>query len=951
MKKKSSGAHDTESNGLIPEYYSHIINNAIEVVPGNVYWKDKNGVYLGCNEAMLKIANVKELKGKTDFDLPWKEEALIIQKTDQETINSNKTIELEETLTLANGQRAIMLTKKTPLHDQEGNIVAILGVSFDISKQREKGNKTQQTPQIVLDSIIADLPGHVYWKDKNGVYLGCNKRQAKSLGFGSSAEIVGKTDFDLPWKKRDASLFRQNDLRIMETGQTETVEETAQMDGRDVIVLSQKSPLRNESGEIIGIVGISLDITSRKMDEESSQRKKEIAEFALAYIIEHLPGHVYWKNKDSVYQGCNLAQAKSAGFSEIGEMIGKTDYDMPWSNEADILRQSDLMVMNTKQELVREEISKMANAEEVSTFLSRKVPFLNKKGEIIGVLGISIDITERKRMEEELLLAKESAEAASKTKTEFLENMRHDIRTPLSGIVGFSEILKMQFKNPQIQEYLDNLIASSQALHHVLDEILEAIRVSSGEIPKLKKKFHLQKTLQAIIDLNRARAAQKKLQLNLEVDPTIPRYLVGDKIRIHRIALELIANALNFTDLGFVKLSAKLARRDEYRVVIKIIVEDTGIGIHKDRQQEIYVQFKRLTPSYQGIYKGAGLGLSVIKQFIDELNGEIYVESEPGEGTTFTCLLPLQEALLDDDSGIDVGMDVKLDKLFEPTYNQATCPEEKPGLAGVQNKHQVLIVEDNEIAQKVAKNILRQFSCAVDLAEDGRKAVELANNKTYDLIFMDIGLGTGIDGYEVTRLIRVQELIKKTHVPIIALTAHAGEENKRRCIGAGMNAVLTKPLTAKICSDMIDSFIPSQSKADEGVEAQIYSTDLPAREADLFNLSDFPPLSLEEGLKLMGDEATLAQILEAFVNESLPGDLATMQKAHDDGDWKTTQNIAHKIKGRVVYIGVMKLKMACQYLEVYWKAGQRDLLESLYQQVITVSNESLKYIQDWLDKR
>jgi two-component system aerobic respiration control sensor histidine kinase ArcB len=551
-------------------------------------------------------------------------------------------------------------------------------------------------------------------------------------------------------------------------------------------------------------------LTDERMSEKEIiyQLTHELSQ--LKNLVDHLPGDIYWKDKDGMWAGLNRHCAQSLqrmGFIKKAnekEVIGKTDYQLFDLETADGYRQNDIEVMENKKEISREEHTQLPTGEKL-ILLSIKRPIYNDNNEVVGILGNTIDITYLKKIEAELKDAKEKAEAASNAKTEFLENMRHDIRTPLTGIVGFSDILRMESQDSRTREYADNLVASSHALLDLLDEVLEAIRVSSGEVPKLKKKFNLQKTLQNIIELNRAKAAQKKLQLSLDYDPKIPTYLVGDKIRLHRIALELMANALNFTDRGFVKLTAKFVQRNHHELIIKLIVEDSGIGIPKDKQQEIYVQFKRLTPSYQGIYKGAGLGLSVIKQFIDELEGEIYVESEPRKGSTFTCVFPIREALINDESGVDDDVETFVNKRVDTVYAQGlqrSRRDEKPAAY----QHCVLVVEDNAIAQLVAKAILSNFNCEAHIAENGQQAIDLWQRNAYDLIFMDIGL-PDMEGYEVSRSIRAQELPKKTYVPIIALTAHASEENKKRCIEAGMEAVFTKPLTAKVCTHIIESFI------------------------------------------------------------------------------------------------------------------------------------------------
>jgi two-component system aerobic respiration control sensor histidine kinase ArcB len=755
------------------------------------------------------------------------------------------------------------------------------------------------------------------------------------LDINSSAEII------LGWTKNNiynqniSKMFKQyrTKLFIKDAPVKRTTTTTEVVHENNVLMINWEiTPIGSRDGtSVILVLGKILKQSTNPLDN----------------ILIYAPGLVYWKDVNSVYQGCNDEFARLAGLKSRDQVIGKTDFDLIWKDSAALYIASDQPVLKTgKPNLNVEEVVATAENKKL-TMISNKVPLLNDKNQVIGVMGITTDITAQKMMAEDLKLAKEKAEVASLAKTEFLENMRHDIRTPLTGIVGFADLLKMESDNPHIKEYSENLVASSHALLDLLDEVLEAIRVSSGEIPKLKKKFSLEQTLSHVVELNRSRAAQKKLSLSLHIDTAIPNYVIGDKVRIHRVALELIANALNFTDTGYVKLSIVLAKRHEEKLVLKLVVEDSGIGIPKEKQQEIYVQFKRLTPSYQGIYKGAGLGLAVVKQFIDELGGEIYVESEPRKGTCFTCIIPVQEPLLDDALGVDDELEKTTDTPYETTYSQQI----KPTINNASNhSFRVLVVEDNAIAQAVAKSILAQLRCDTDLAATGKEALELWKNGRYNLVFMDIGLPDS-DGYAVTHQIRIQELAKKTHIPIIALTAHAGVENKQRCIEAGMNAVLTKPLTAKSCTDILDAFIPGYHSQQSTPEKASYSSELPDNNEALFHLAEFPILDIEEGIKTSGNESMLAEMLTFMVNESLPQDLELMKEAHATLDWDKTQQFAHKIKGGAVYVGTIKIKMACQYLERYWKSGQRDLMEPLYQQAIAVIEESMQEIDCWLQNK
>ncbi len=531
--------------------------------------------------------------------------------------------------------------------------------------------------------------------------------------------------------------------------------------------------------------------------------------------------------------------------------------------------------------------------------------------------------------------AQHNAEVANKAKAEFLSNMRHDIRTPLSGIMGFSELLRAEANEPRIKEYADNLVASSHALLNLMDEILETVRVSTGEVPTQKKKFDLYQLFQQIEALYKARALEKRLKLSLIWDKTLPRFVIGDKIRIHRIVLELVANALKFTNKGFVSIRVELAKKQERNFVMKLIVHDSGIGMSQENQQDIYLQFKRLTPSYQGIYKGPGLGLYVVKQFIDDLAGEIYVASELHKGTSFTCIIPLQESLLNDEQGADK------EQVIIPTYL-------KPPAAIKNNETRVLIVEDNRIAQSVARALLTNLSCQVDIAANSYEALEYYERTIYDLIFMDIGLGEGMDGYEITQKIRSKEE-DEHHTPIVALTAHALDESRQRCIESGIDEVLTKPLTRTQAIDILKKFVPSRI-AYTSAHSKKIQADLPAHSEELFQLEQFALLDYEQGLKNCGTNCMLVELLTLMITQELPADLEQMKSAFAKKKYDIVERIAHKIKGGAVYVGTTRMKYACQYLERYWKTGAREHFNKLYHQAITVIDETFIHIADWLKK-
>ena len=526
----------------------------------------------------------------------------------------------------------------------------------------------------------------------------------------------------------------------------------------------------------------------------------------LKQIILNVPNYVFWKDQNLVYRGCNYNFALSAGFNSPDEIIGKTDNELLWTADAaKIYQAEDEQVLNSGLKILNKEVSIVIPDEKEKILSISKVPLFDDNNNTIGILGIYIDVTSYKELQDHLVKEKDVAESANKVKTEFLENMRHDIRTPLTGIVGFANLLKNEADDPRLQEYAANIIESSYALLDFMNEVLEAAKVCSGEVPLLTKKFDLLKKMQEVVLLNKAKAKFKNLQLTLDSDPNIPRYVIGDAVRLHRIILELVANALNFTDEGFVKISVQLTRREERNLVIKICVEDSGIGMAEDKQNEIFVQFKRLTPSFRGIYKGAGLGLTIVNKFIAEVNGEIYVQSELQKGTKFTCLIPLRESLTDDEFGCENKAALQCETR-SPLLPLGTC---QASTSCEEGQSSILLIEDDMLTSLVQQMILSNLNCQVDIASTGNAALKLWHAHKYDLIFMDIGL-PDLDGCEIARQIRALEASKDTTVPIVALTAHIDSENVAQCFEAGMNMVLNKPLLDNKTKEILDTFIPAR---------------------------------------------------------------------------------------------------------------------------------------------
>jgi two-component system, OmpR family, aerobic respiration control sensor histidine kinase ArcB len=554
-----------------------------------------------------------------------------------------------------------------------------------------------------------------------------------------------------------------------------------------------------------------LGMSGKNSKEKATAHKKEFSNYNDSYrfletIVSKSPCYVYWKNEDFIYMGCNELLATALNLPTTDYIVGKTDYDFGWDLEKVIqYRIIDEDIIKTgKAKLNFEEIITNADGS-ITILLVNKMPILDDNNNVIGIVGISIDITERKEMECDLFKAKEQAEVASQAKTNFLENMRHDIRNPLAGVVGCARLLQEEKDPEKSQKFIQGIIDSSQEVLDFLNAILESFNASSGNIPLVMNKFDLRETLNKVITLHQSMAIQKQLALTLDIDAAIPKFLVGDSVRTYRIILELLVNALKFTHEGYVQVIAKLAKKDNHELILKIIVEDTGIGIPEDKQQDLFLRFTRLTPSCEGIYKGSGLGLSIAKQFLDDLKAEIYIDSCVGKGTKFACIIPFKEALLEEDAFADIDIPVNVTATHTAATGAAFSKEKNDEWIQdlLKPKRHVLLIEDNPIATLIAKSILQDNNCDVETAKDGTTAVMKATSDKYDLIFVDIGLAD-IDGYEVTRRIRAfEQTSNEGQACIIGLTAHVDAHRSQTALDAGMNFVLEKPLTQLSCHNIL----------------------------------------------------------------------------------------------------------------------------------------------------
>jgi two-component system aerobic respiration control sensor histidine kinase ArcB len=495
---------------------------------------------------------------------------------------------------------------------------------------------------IDFEAIFEQLPGHIYWKDRNGATIYCNRNNWEAFGLKSLSDYQGKTDYAV-FPQEVADMLWRTDEEVMRTGQIRIVEEVDPTTvGEPRVYLSHKVPLRNKQSDIVGILGVSLDITEAK---KINAERLEL----LDNITGLMPGHVYWVNRDGIYMGCNDNQAKSAGLHSRKAIVGKRNKDLPWNFNAtalpEVLDKVNLEVMDTGKTITLEEHAITEDGQD-ETYLSNKVPIRNRSGNIIGMVGISINITRLKKTEQELIHAKETAEFANVAKTTFLYNMQHDLRTPFSGILGIAQFLETSEEDVVKKQKLGYISQSAQILLDHLNQIFEVVNLENGKVPVLEKQFNLHTLILDIDKMMLPAAKHKALNFNTQISDEVPTYIMGDKLRLQRILINLISNAIKFTEQGYIILSVQLVKKQDEKIIIKFTVEDTGIGIPEDKHHLVFEQFNRITPAYSGIYPGKGLGLRLVKLSLAEMGGEIHLDSKLGKGTIFKVLIPFKQTLL-----------------------------------------------------------------------------------------------------------------------------------------------------------------------------------------------------------------------------------------------------------------------------------------------------------------
>jgi PAS domain S-box-containing protein len=994
---------------------SHALLQAItEGTTDAIFVKDLQGCYLMINPAGAHFLGktVQDVLGKDDTQLFTPASARLIMEDDRAVLASGQTQTYEERATAAGITRTYLATKG-PYRDAQGNVIGLIGISRDIT-DRKQAEEELLHERYLLSSLMNTVPDCIYFKDTASRILRVNRAWAEHTGCSNPDAALGKTDFDLFTEEHARQAF-EDEQEIIRTGQAIVCKEEKETwpDGEDTWVSTTKMPLRDAEGRVIGTFGISRDITARKRAEEAVRKAEERARL----LLECSGEGIYGIDEKGRCTFINRAAARMLGY-RAEEVLGQKMHERCHHHRSDgspyPVEECPIYRVMREGKACRVDHEVFWRSDGSSFPVAYTSSPLGEGGaEVRGAVVTFTDFSAWRKVEAELRKARLAAEGASRAKSEFLANMSHEIRTPMNGILGMTELALETELTPRQREYLNLVKISAESLLAVINDILDFSKIEAGKLQLDPVPFYLRDSLGDTMKTLGLRAQQKGLELAYHVNANVPEGVVGDSLRLRQVLVNLVGNAIKFTEEGEVVVRVQVRERSPGEVVLLFVVRDTGIGIPAEKQGRIFEAFAQADSSTTRQYGGSGLGLTISSRLVERMGGRIWVESEPGRGSSFhfTARLGLHEGdetrasrprpaslrglnvlVVDDNAtnryilqeilanwsmtptvvegarqalaelkraaergspyalvlldammphmdGLALAEEIRRHRDLDGTtlllLSSAGRPDDAArcrqlGIAACLTKPvkqselldaivgslgkltvelrpapaaprsgprqgrglRILLAEDNAVNQTLATILLEKEGHEVVLAVNGKEAVEAAARQPFDVVLMDVQMPE-MDGLEATRIIRAREH-NGTHVPIIALTAHAMKGDRERCLQAGADGYVSKPLQAQELYQAIDSMVQTCSEPAPAVAA-------PAASAapELEERRGPAPIDREDALRRVGGDATVLHELAGMFLEEYPQWMTAMGQAIRDGDALQLHRAAHTFKGSV----------------------------------------------------
>ena len=639
--------------------------------------------------------------------------------------------------------------------------------------ERKLSEKTIFEAHKMLRTLIDNLPALIYIKDVECRKVIANVADVKNIGYKREEDIIGKTDIELlPGEIGHRGYM--DDQEVINSGNAifNKVEDFVDSKGKINWISTSKIPLRNNEGEITGLVGIGHDITERKILEMNLSTATEIAKLGYWEYDVKSGDFIF---DDHYYRLIHGSSAEKQGGNTMNAEEFARRLVHPDDSKMVVASLNEAINSPIPEYLGQTEARVFRDNGDVTNVMVQFKAVKDRTGQTIKIVGINQDITEQKRFEQELMRAKEKAEESDRLKSAFLANMSHEIRTPMNGILGFTELLKAPELTGEKQQRFINIIEKSGArMLNIINDIISISRIESGEVQLSITHVNIDELAKDIVDFFKPEAEKKVLALSYKnIFPENQTSTKTDKEKVYAVLANLVKNAIKFTETGSIEIGAE--KKGKF---IEFFVKDTGSGIPQEQQEIIFERFRQGSESTNRNYEGAGLGLAISKAYVKLLGGEIWIERNIDQGAIFYFTIPYPDVIKEKEQ-------------------LKAMPEEVILNHG---KLKILIAEDDEASQMLLEIIISPLANESFYAYTGKEAVELCRkHPEIDLVLMDIDM-PGMNGYEATRQIRKFN----KEVFIIAQTAYGLSGDQDKALKAGCNDYISKPIDRRALLKMIE---------------------------------------------------------------------------------------------------------------------------------------------------
>jgi PAS domain S-box-containing protein len=687
----------------------------------------------------------------------------------------------------ADGIYGYFLMRALIIRDLQGIAIRFIGSMLDVSELK----KVEHEMRIVnkkMEGILNAIPDLLFEVSIDGYFYNFHSHHTSMLTTPETS-FINKKFIDV-WPKEvveiNLSALQEAAQNGFSTGKQYTLE---LQDGIHWFELSVAPMNMNEEGEA-HFICLSRDITNAKKGDLALEKSEE----RYRGLLHNLDAGITVHGPDSTIAIANSKASEILGLS-LDQMLGKKAIDPNWkfvNNDNSEMSLDDYPVsklLETKKPIKNLEVGIYNPKTESNIWaLVNGFPIFDDLGNVQEAVISFIDITERKEIDLQITKSKEHAEAANKAKTDFLANMSHEIRTPLNGIIGFTHLLMKSNLDYNQREYMSTVNESAKSLMHIVNDVLDFSKIESGKLELDIEKVNLFELMQQVIDLFKHQANEKKIDLNLNLESTVPKFIFADAVRLKQIIVNLLSNAVKFTEFGEITVDVlKIKASEDNSSTIKFSVRDTGIGIKVNNNKKIFGSFVQEDNSTSRKFGGTGLGLTISNQLLALMDSSLGLKSVPGKGSNFFFTITFKNAKQTTNAQVNID---EIDVVDETTITK------------INDLKNILIVEDNKINMLLAKTLIKRVvpNCTIFEAIDGNQAVEQYKKFDIDVIFMDIQMPNK-NGYEATQEIRLLETTKKT--PIIAITAGILQGEKEKCFNYGMNDYLAKPIVVQNLEEIL----------------------------------------------------------------------------------------------------------------------------------------------------